>query len=372
MKFFLFFFVILLQNSSNGQFSFTLTGNVPSSMNRKYIILRIKDNYSKDKYEWTDTAIIKGNKFFFTGKIIKPTENAELSLIEKGQFFYFALDSGQLQMEIKPLPSGWLTYKNKLSNIEIKNSVSNLINDSLRILINQYYNQYGKPASNENRIIQLDSIRNRELWFKQLEIIERHADHYYSLICLFKLLSLRQREAVYVEKVFKLLPEYIKNTKLGEDLSSKLNAILSTQIGRTIFEFSANTSSGTLFSNTSLKDKTYLIVFGATWCQPCKENFPILKNLYKKYKDKGFEIVSINLDEKKEIWIKQIKSFDLNWINISELKKWKESNLVQKFGINYIPFEILIGKDGTIIYNSSQLKDSELKMLDKLIFKNID
>ena len=45
-------------------------------------------------------------------------------------------------------------------------------------------------------------------------------------------------------------------------------------------------------------DKYVLLDFWASWCGPCREDFPFLKEMYSKYKDKGFEIINVSRDEK--------------------------------------------------------------------------
>jgi len=341
-------------------------------MNGKKIYLIVWDRYSKDRFRKTDSTNIKNSFFEFKGTLAKPCEEAYVMVKEKGNFFYFVLDSGKTKMHIRPLPPQWPTHKNKLSNIAVDNSLSNSINDSLRTLKNQYYLKFGRPAPNTNGIIKLNSARSKELWLKELAIIEKHPDQYYSLIYLYKLLLQRRSEATRIENVYEQLDPALKKSVLGEELYNKIKVTLATQVGHPIFEFSGNTVTGAEFSNNSLAGKIYLIAFGATWCKPCKENYPLLKDLYKKYKKNGFEIVDINMDDKKEVWVKQIKSFDLNWTSISELKKWEESLIVKQSGIDYIPFYLLVDKTGIIIYSSSEFKDSKFLVLDNIIKMNID
>jgi thiol-disulfide isomerase/thioredoxin len=340
-------------------------------MNNKEIFLIVWDAYSNNKFKKRDTAVIRNFCFEFNGIISRPSEEAYLMLKEKGNFFYFVLDSGKTQMDISTLPQGWPLYKNKLSNISVKNSSSNAINDSLTKLINNYYLNFAKPAKDNSGIVQLDSLKSKELWLKELEIIERHSNQFYSLIYLYKLLLQRKAEAGKIETVFNLVPLHLRTTELGQELSGKIKSIVSTHLNHPIAEFSANTVSGEVFSNNSLKNRTYLVAFGASWCKPCKENYPKLKSLYKKYRDKGFEIIDINIDDKNANWEKQLKVLATEWVSVSELKKWKDSDIVKQFGLDYIPFYLLVNKDGIIIYNSAQCIDPGFLLLDKIISENI-
>ena len=91
-----------------------------------------------------------------------------------------------------------------------------------------------------------------------------------------------------------------------------------------------------------------LIDFWASWCPPCRRDMPNLVDVYKQYKGKGFEIVGISLDSKKEAWEKGIKDLKITWPQLSDLQGWKNSG-AKLYGVNSIPHTVLVDKDGTII-----------------------
>jgi thiol-disulfide isomerase/thioredoxin len=100
---------------------------------------------------------------------------------------------------------------------------------------------------------------------------------------------------------------------------------------------------------SSLRGKVVLIDFWASWCGPCRQENPNVVRAYNKFKDKGFTVFSVSLDDDANAWKRAIKSDGLIWPNhVSDLKKWK-SPLPELYGFDGIPYTVLIDKQGKII-----------------------
>jgi thiol-disulfide isomerase/thioredoxin len=118
---------------------------------------------------------------------------------------------------------------------------------------------------------------------------------------------------------------------------------------------------------SSLKGKYVLIDFWASWCGPCKSEMPNVIAAYNKYKNKGFTIFSVSLDENKNEWQKGIKTFGMPWPDqVNEQLGWK-SQLPQLYQFDGIPYTVLLNPEGKII--GTNLRGQKLQ--DKLaqIFK---
>ncbi len=96
------------------------------------------------------------------------------------------------------------------------------------------------------------------------------------------------------------------------------------------------------------KGQYVLVDFWASWCGPCRQEMPNLVANYEKYHGKGFEIVGVSFDQKKEAWVNSIQKLGMKWPQISDLKGWKCA-AAEIYGVSSIPSNILVGPDGTIV-----------------------
>lgn len=105
---------------------------------------------------------------------------------------------------------------------------------------------------------------------------------------------------------------------------------------------------GTALALSSLRGKYVLIDFWASWCGPCREENPHVVALYNRYKDRGFEIYGVSLDESKAQWLNAIEKDRLPWPQVSDLRGGS-SIAVQLYNVTTIPATFLLDKDGKIL-----------------------
>ena len=349
------------------QSTFVIEGDAPDLLNNKKIYLVVQDLYSSNRSKQMDSCVVIKNHFSFKGYIKRPAEMAFITTKDRHYLAYFVVELGNNKMRIGEVLKNSPTFKNKLSNTSIQNSVANKVFKEIDNLISEYYLKYGKPSTANKNILELDSAIMQKMRSEQLGILRSYPDCFYSLIHLYRLFNQTLSGPGEIIPTYHELSNELKNSELGKELWLKINASQVVLIGNKVRQFSANTDTGSIFLGNSLDGKNYLLAFGATWCQPCKENFPLLKILYNKYRNKGFEIVYVNLDDKEALWKQQIKQYKMVWRNISELKKWEESTIVKEFNIQAVPFYLIIDSKGIIIYNSFQLRDFGYKKLETYI-----
>ena len=133
----------------------------------------------------------------------------------------------------------------------------------------------------------------------------------------------------------------------------------SPQIGDVAPDISLPDVNDNMLSLSSLKGKVVLIDFWASWCRPCRAENPNVVRMYEMYKDKGFTVFSVSLDEEEGAWKKAIEMDNLSWPNhVSDLKGWS-SSAAALYGVMSIPSTFLIDQQGVVI--GTNLRGAELE-----------
>ena len=106
-------------------------------------------------------------------------------------------------------------------------------------------------------------------------------------------------------------------------------------------------------SGESLLGRVYLLDFWAVWCLPCIDEMPTLHAAYERFKDEGFEIVSLSFDDSPdEVRAFRGTQFPMPWLN-AHVAEGFGGELARRFEVRGLPKPILVGPDGRILALSS-------------------
>lgn len=176
------------------------------------------------------------------------------------------------------------------------------------------------------------------------QFIVRHPDSYVSVMALSgsgrSLFTLEEQEALYSK-----LSKKLQQSEDGKDIIDFIEGSRSSSVGSYVKDFTLNTPAEKPLSFSSFKGKYVIIDFWASWCGPCKQSFPHMKEVYKSYKSDQFEIYSISIDKNKTAWLKAVEEQQFPWVQTLDTK-----NIAHKgFAVTGVPTTYLIDPTGKIL-----------------------
>ena len=187
-----------------------------------------------------------------------------------------------------------------------------------------------------------------------------------------------QHDLQYLKIVTDSLSRHYPNSKevqaLGRDFAKEMNEIYASQV-REIAKSIPPTKldpvlkdiNGKRVALSSLKGKYVLLTFWSFRSKDCIAENLQLKELYKLYSKKGFEIYQINIDDSEDGWKAAVKFDELPWISTREDDP-KDLKVAVLFNVKTLPANYLFDKESTIVNSDLHGRDLQLK-LDQLFNK---
>ncbi len=110
-------------------------------------------------------------------------------------------------------------------------------------------------------------------------------------------------------------------------------------------DFALSTLAGERLSLASLRGRTVVLDFWATWCGPCVKSLPELKDLRRAWPDERLALISVSVDDDDAAWRAFVARHGMTWPQHRDV----EHALVQRFGVRAFPTYVLIDPEGAII-----------------------
>ncbi|MGF7079304.1 redoxin domain-containing protein [Mucilaginibacter sp. UYCu711] len=204
-----------------------------------------------------------------------------------------------------------------------------------------------------------DSLRKMIAEEKALymSFIGSHPNSYIALLTFNNIALGYNFDPNVAEKAFNKFSAALKASELGKQEAEKIALAKKSQNGAIATDFTQNDVNGKPVKLSDFRGKYVLVDFWASWCGPCRAENPNVVKAYNQLKGKNFEIIGISLDDKKEPWVNAIAHDGLPWVQVSDLKGFKNEVALQ-YGIDAIPQNILVDPTGVVI--AKNLRGDEL------------
>lgn len=122
--------------------------------------------------------------------------------------------------------------------------------------------------------------------------------------------------------------------------------------GAEVPNFEMTTIDGKTFNLSSLKGKYVVLDFWASWCPDCRKDAPNMVRLYNQFHQMGVEFVGISFDTDVKAWKAGVDMCEIPFMQVSELKKFRETDISKTYGVNWIPSMYLIDTEGKVVIST--------------------
>ncbi|MCB2221331.1 MAG: AhpC/TSA family protein [Bacteroidetes bacterium] len=339
----------------------TLNGTIDGDYNgMAYLYKRANGDWIK-----LDSALVENNAFVLTGHLEFP-EMYYVSIDGENKFAGFFAEPSEITFKttVDDFRNAEITGSTAQVEYNEYNEKMQLFNDMYSDLNRQY--KEAKEAGDEEKMSELDKeFESVDVQMKQF-ILDNALSNNKSVVAAYAV----SRNSYYfdendLEPVVENFDPSIRESTYVKSLEDRVAVLKSVAIGQPAIDFTMDNMEGEPVTLSSLYGKYLLVDFWASWCGPCRRENPNVVAAYQEYKDKGFDILGVSFDRSKDKWMEAVKTDNLIWHHVSDLKYW--GNKAGKlYGINSIPSNILLNPDGTIIAKNLRGEDLHNKLEELL------
>lgn len=339
--------------------SFTLKGKIGDWNDPATIYL----SYWNEGSEYKDSTLLRNGSFSFTGSVGEPAParlifdysgEGMIPAAQSGHILYLYLENGTVKLNSpdslqnslfvdSPINDEHLSYLDYIDG-QIQDLAARM-NQKVMLATPEQLNDTTFMAQLNSEYKQLLDERTR----KQQQYVREHPDSYFSVVAISESVS-SKFNVDEIEPLFLSINEKYRETYSGKAFAQRIEAARTIGIGKKAPDFTQNDPDGNPVSLSDFSGKYLLLDFWASWCGPCRQENPNLVKAYAAYKDKGFEILGVSLDNQdgKEAWLNAIKKDGLTWTQVSDLNSWN-NEVARSYGVRAVPQSYLIDPQGIIV-----------------------
>lgn len=121
-------------------------------------------------------------------------------------------------------------------------------------------------------------------------------------------------------------------------------------------------------SLSALRGKTVYVDFWASWCTPCLRSMPLINELYAKYRERGFEVVAINVDDPVDDGREFLLDTPLDYLIAADT----QSSVLEQYGVIGMPTSFLVDPQGVVRLVHMGFKDNDIEIIEKELIQVLD
>ena len=343
---------VLALTACSSSTRYVISGTVPEDLNGKYIYMLRNGNFRYGESNTNqDSAWVENGKFRFIGNV---EGNAVRFISTSQQAFTFILEPGEIMFDITdemslkgtPLNDELTQYRKALKGVEEK------------------YREINEAVKADPAFVKTERFRTMNEEARQMKkgictsVIVKHKDNALGEYVLREWLISCQKLEEFDTAYDLLERRPVDFGPLKGDIM-RWEEVRKSMPGMMFTDFTITDGNvdGTPVSLSDYvgKGKYVLVDFWASWCGWCRAEFPVLKEVYAKYKDQNFELLGIAVNDDREKTLKAMKEDGVTWPQILNTGKVA----MEAYGIAGIPEIILFAPDGKILARG--LRGDELK-----------
>ena len=151
--------------------------------------------------------------------------------------------------------------------------------------------------------------------------------------------------------------------RVGAGVNQKFGKVAGAPIVATAFTLEL--MDGQVLELSSLQDTVVLLDFWASWCTPCRQEAPVLKQVYQEYADQPVEFVGVDIWDRREDAYQFVEDFEVPYPNGVD----EHGEIAVDYGVRGIPEKFFIGKDGRVLrkFIGPMQADALRSALDELL-----
>ena len=305
-----------------------------------------------------DSAVVEGGKFRFEGPADitarrTVTDSREGDAQRFGTMFF--PEPGTVSIEDNPdAPAG---------STRVTGTPANDASSAFRASAMTLMDEYHREGTSEGRRREIEDV----LGGLPRKTAEANRDNAFGIMALEGMAPTLSGQEL-LDRIAEFSPGMQKSRELAA-LRTVAAQRLKTDIGQPYMNIMQGDADGQIVTLTSVIDnpanKYTLVDFWASWCGPCMEEVPHLKQAYDKFHGQGFEIYGVSLDNDNDKWLGAIREHGMGWVQVSDLNGF--DNLAAKdYAVQSIPSNFLIDAQGRIVAKNLRGEDLCSKVAELL------